>query len=102
MAHTDRDRLRWMRNHHGKHPAAGECTFRAASRWQRGIHRETPQSCEICDRLWDGVRYYVGTDGHGEWTKDCRREERARAKTAMRECRDWDDLVINYRRPYFD
>ena len=101
MAHTDRDIDRWYRHNHGKDPAAGECT-RVWS-WNR-----PPQYCETCDRIWshEFVRYYVSTDCKSEWNRACRREERGRARNALRRAlnghTDWDDLVINYRRPYFD
>ena len=101
MAHTDRDddRIFW-RDHH-RHDCPN--SYRRARDeygpwWFRSY---SPQACETCLRE-PRHRWYVSTDAYSEWAKDCRREERARAKTAMRECRDWDDLVINYRRPYYD
>jgi hypothetical protein len=100
MAHTDRDRQRWMRNHHGKHDAAGPCTYESGRAWSHG--RTAPQYCELCDTLWDGVRYYVSCAAYPAWCKEERRTEREKAKQAMRECRDWDTLSIRYRRPYYD
>lgn len=102
MAHTDRDDERWMRYHHGKHSAAGECTYRSGRAWT--YQRTAPQSCEICDRLWPGRRYFknpTGTFGT-KWRRAERRVERNRAAQALREVSDYDELVIDYRRPYWD
>jgi hypothetical protein len=86
MAHTDRDsdRVFW-RNHH-----------RECERWWHG--------CEVCDLgplPWVGM----GPMEDSEWRRDCRREERARARNLLQRARsghlDWDDLTITYRRPYY-
>jgi hypothetical protein len=40
-----------------------------------------------------------------EWRRDCRREERAKARNVLQRARsghlDWDDVTIGYRRPYY-
>jgi hypothetical protein len=62
--------------------------------------------CDICPteppRRWR----YVGTEGKNEWNRDERRAERGKAKQLMRRAftghLDWDNLVIDYRRPYWD
>ncbi|QAX93452.1 hypothetical protein SEA_STUBBY_149 [Mycobacterium phage Stubby] len=93
MAHTDRDYLRWYREHH-------DCTYRPGRSWSPS-ELCPPQSCEICDNF-SRQRFCVSLAAYSSWAKDRRREERTRARQALRECRDWDDLVICYRRPYFD
>lgn len=98
MAHTDRDIQRWMRFNHMDKPCP--CDDANIAYWRRRI-----MYCEICDSLWSGQnrpRYYTGTDGKSAWNRDERRNERGRAKTAIRQCRDWDTLSIKYRRPYWD
>ncbi len=94
MAHTDRDDERIARrNHH-----AYECPNRWRSVW---FGDRTRKPCLFCDKE-PAPRYYTGIDGKSAWNRDQRRDERGRAKTAMRRCRDWDDLTITYRRPYWD
>lgn len=95
MARTDRDMARFeRRNHYGN-----ECPNRYRE-WRLRDGTEAP--CLWCKNepyvkwRWYGIR------GKAEWNKACRREERVRAKTAIRQCRDWDALSIKYRRPYWD
>lgn len=107
MAHTDRDDERWYRHNHGSHPAAGECTYRPGRAWSPW-YLAPPRRCLICDRIWSRsqVRLCVSVEAKPEWNKAMRREERAKARNVLNRARaghyDWDDVAIDYRRPYFD
>lgn len=103
MAHTDRDDTRhfWKR-HYGRGFRDGDCTLRTirVSGWSlRGW-------C-WCDTVHNGwTQPYKYEQGKPSWwNKDCRREERAKARNQMNKARnghtDWDDLTINYRRPWY-
>lgn len=97
MARTDRDMARFDRRNH----YANECPNRWEVRgWRTGDFSQVP--CLWCKNEPYVKWSWYGTEGKNKWNKACRREERGRAKTAMRQCRDWDNLSIKYRRPYWD
>jgi hypothetical protein len=88
MAHTDRDHERVIWRNHD----------RVCNRWSKG------GCCEVCDRVpraWSGMCPIADS----EWRRDCRREERAKARNVLQRARsghlDWDDVTIGYRRPYY-
>lgn len=95
MSKSDRDQLRYDYKHHGK-----VCT-----RWTRcdGWSFRCIEGYCICDTWWDYHCYEYPPPSW--WNKECRREERAHAQNLMARARtghiDWDDLAINYRRPWY-
>lgn len=94
MAHTYRDDARIARRNHHR----DECP----NRWSlRQPKDRTEKPCLTCSKE-PVPRYYTGTNGKAAWNRDQRRDERGRAKTAIGQCRDFDDLTITYRRPYWD
>lgn len=93
MARTDRDDDRWRRRNHHRN----ECP----NAWRSREWTRLPQSCLFCDTE-PAPYYWCSTDGKGSWNRDERQTERARAKHALRACRDWDNLSIKYRRPWWD
>jgi hypothetical protein len=103
MAHTDRDNERIARRNHW----LGECPncYRYALReygkdWYRLGLME--QRCEVCMREPHRKNRYVGTEGKNHWNREQRQAERGKAKQALRQCRDYDDLSFRYHRPYWD
>lgn len=101
MAHTDRDDdwHYWRRHWH-----SDECTLWQRRRYAWGNYY-LPQACEICASAPWPFQRVLGPIADAPWRRSCRREERARARTIMQRARsghiDWDDLVIDYRRPYY-
>jgi hypothetical protein len=94
MAHTDRDdtRIYWRRHHRDECPNA----------WHRHVRGDwTTRRCDIC-KTEVPRKYWCSTEGKSGWNRNERQAERSRAKRAVRECRDYDDLSIKYRRPYWD
>lgn len=93
MAHTDRDddRIFWRRHH------SDECP----NGWRRSRESRTERRCDVC-KTEPPRKYWCSTTGKPEWNRDHRQAERSQAKRALRECRDYDDLTIRYRRPYWD
>lgn len=111
MAHTDRDRDRWMRYHHENLPCP--LNDREVLPFVRGRLPVHAIHCEICDRLWTGknrIRYYISTAGYPAWAKQQRKIERGKLRNQIQMARngriDWDDLPSGegklYRRPYYD
>lgn len=103
MAHTDRDDERRERRDHWR----GDCpnSYAYALReygdhWRAWVFQ--PMRCAVCNNEKYVKNRYTGITGKNDWNHRQRRVERGRAKTAMRECRDWDSLVIGYHRPYWD
>jgi hypothetical protein len=90
MAHTDRDQMRYLFQHHRE----------VCAKWLAGQGWHAV-AC-ACDRF--GYRYHRWPEDSG-FHRDCRRKERSRAADLMRRARaghlDWDDLTIAYRRPYY-
>ena len=109
MAHTDRDDERqfWKR-HYGTSPRGGrwksDCTLYTdrGGRWNAYLRGSC--WCDKVHNMWTRPYHFEAGVPSG-WNRDCRREERAKARNLMDRARaghiDWDDLSINYRRPYF-
>jgi hypothetical protein len=97
MARTDRDQTQWFWKNHW----ANDCTRR--NRWGTwGVI--THCWCERVRNCWtQPYRYEKGIPSY--YHKDQRRTERAGARHMMNQARtghiDWDELVIQYRRPYY-
>ena len=94
MAHTDRDndRIFWSR-HHGE-----ECP----NAWARRTTGDrTTRRCDIC-KTEPPRKFWCSIGGKPAWNRNERQAERSSAKRALRECRDYDNLTIRYRRPYWD
>lgn len=94
MAHTDRDndRIYWRRHHRYECPNA----------WRRHVRGDwSTKSCDVC-KTEPPRKYWTSTEGKSGWNRNERQTERSHARRALRECRDYDDLVIGYRRPYWD
>jgi hypothetical protein len=98
MARTFRDHERWFWKHHKR---SDECM-----QWGPLYYIE-PRSCDTClgcPPPWSG-RGPASDWGGSAFHRDCRRHERARARSLMQRGRsgqvDWDDLTISYRRPHF-
>lgn len=94
MAHTDRDndRVFWREHHRTECPNAW--TKRHYGDW-------TTHSCDVCPRR-PHIKYWCSTEGKNHWNREQRQAERGKAKQALRQCRDYDDLTISYRRPWWD
>ena len=100
MAHTDRDDARWFWKDHFRYDSGARKHCR---KWD-GVG-----SVCWCDTLPEArewvhpYRYEFGLPSW--WNRDCRREERGQARNKMNRARaghiDWDELVIDYRRPYY-
>lgn len=106
MAHTDRDDERWARHNHDNLP----CPYddREILPFTNGYLPVRAVYCETCERLWskDKIRLFVSFEGKPAWNKAMRREERSAYRRTMRRLRtghvDADEVVFNYRRPYYD
>jgi hypothetical protein len=98
MAHTDRDSERWHREDHHRNKCPNAWRNRAAY----GDFRKRP--CDFCRTEPDYYPYHwwYSLDGKRHWNREQRRAERVKAKQALRECRDYDALIIGYHRPYWD
>lgn len=104
MAHTDRDDDQWFWKDHWD----GEKCVRHQRVMVDGWSFRRTQHC-WCEKRPDAhMRLHPYREEWGLpawWNKDCRREERAKARDQMNKARnghiDWDDLTINYRRPWY-
>ncbi len=97
MARTDRDQTQWFWKNHW----VNECT---RMRWQDRSYGHHLCWCEQVRNCWtQPYRYEKGIPSY--YHKDERRGERAAARNVMNQARNghisWDDLVIQYRRPYY-
>lgn len=106
MAHTDRDDERWARHNHDNLP----CIYndRDALPFVNSHLPVHAIYCETCERLWskDKIRLCISFNAKSDWNRSMRREERSAYRQAMQQLRtghvDVDEIVFNYRRPYFD
>ena len=103
MAHTDRDNERWHRRNHHRYLCPNAYRVRRDAHFIDGQpwYNWANRACFECDHE-PPTKYWCSTDGKSPWNRDCRQAERSKAKRAVRECRDWDNLSIKYRRPYWD
>lgn len=93
MAHTDRDDDRWYwREHH-----RNDCV----NSWRTRRYGEPERRCEVCNAEPTQQPWWHN-NGKQHWNRQQRQAERGKARQALREARDYDDLVIDYRRPYWD
>lgn len=105
MAHTDRDEARhfWKR-HYGNRGLGieGDCTlYTQPGGW--GFIRGSCWCEKVYSPWTQAYKYEKGQPSW--WNKECRQQERAYSRNMMNKARNghipWDNLTINYRRPYY-
>jgi len=106
MAHTDRDWNRWFWSNHHTYECPNSYRYALreyGSNWHD--YAFMSQTCDVCPHE-PHRRYWVSLEAKSDWNKSTRRKERTTYRQTMQQLRsghvDTDEVVFNYRRPYYN